>query len=212
MEEFLNAQEWRYATKKYDASKKVSEADIEMLMEAVQLSVSSIGLQPYKVFIIESEAMRNELKAAAFGNNANLFADASHIFIFASVVNLGQDYVDSYMDNVGTVRNLSKEDLIGFSDYVSGYVGGLTNEQKNIWTAKQAYIALGNLINAAALMHIDTTPMEGVDMEKVNKILELDKLGLTASVVATVGYRHSEDATQHFKKVRKPKQELFKTI
>jgi len=212
MEQFINALNWRYATKKYDAGKKVSKQDLNYLKKAVQLSVSSIGLQPYKVIIIENEDMRNRLKAGASGNNANLFADASHIFIFANETDFGQKHINSAIENMATVRNQNPDDLKGFNDYISGYVNSLSREVRDTWTAKQTYIALGNLLSAAALLKIDATPMEGFDAAKINEILGLDAQGLNAALVATVGYRHADDATQNNVKVRKPEQELFITL
>jgi nitroreductase len=212
MTNYIDSLKWRYATKKYDTSKKVSVEDIEKLKEAVRYSVSSVGLQPYKVFIVESKELRDKLATAAGGNNKNIFADASHLFIFANELNVGPQHVDKYMDNVVAQREVPKEAISGFSDYINGFLNSLTEEQKNIWTAKQAYIALSTLINSAALLKIDATPMEGFDAAGINEILGLDKLGLNAAVVAAIGYRHEEDAQQHAKKVRKPNNELFVTL
>jgi nitroreductase len=212
MNNYLEALEWRYATKKYDTTKKVSAQDIETLKKAVRLSVSSIGLQPYKVFIIENPDVRAKLVEGVSGNNKVLLNDASHLFVFANILNIGDKDVADYIDNMSSIRGVSKENLTGFNDYISGYINSLTEEQKNIWTSKQTYIALATLINTAALLKIDTTPMEGFDPAKVNEILGLDKLGLNASVIATVGYRHDEDAAQHAKKVRKQNEELFITL
>jgi nitroreductase len=212
MTDFINSLNWRYAVKKYDASKKVSAQDLEQLKEAVKLSVSSVGLQPYKIIIVESQEAKEQLAEAASGNNKNIFNEASHLFIFANELNPGAEQVEKYMNNVSAQRGLPKDALTGFSDYINGYLGTLTEDQKNIWTAKQTYIALSNLINAAALLKIDTTPMEGFDAAKVNHILKLDEEGLNAAVIASIGYRHDEDANQHLKKVRKPNEELFITI
>jgi nitroreductase len=212
MSNYIESLNWRYATKKYDASKKVSKEDLETLKDAVRLSVSSIGLQPYKVFIVETDEMRSKLKAAAGGNNQNLIADASHLFIFANEVNVGDKHVEDYVNNISQTREIPVENLKGFSDYITGYLGTLTEEQKNAWTVKQSYIALSTLVNTAAHLKIDTTAMEGFNAEEFNKILGFDKLGLNTAVIAAVGYRHEEDANQHLKKVRKPKEELFTTI
>ncbi|MFD2603796.1 NAD(P)H-dependent oxidoreductase [Flavobacterium suzhouense] len=212
MSNYIESLNWRYATKKYDSTKKVSDEDIENLKEAIRLSVSSIGLQPYKVFIVESDEMKNKLKAAAGGNNQNLIADASHLFIFANEVNVGDKHVENYVNNISQTRDIPVENLKGFSDYISSYVNSLTEEQKNAWTMKQSYIALSTLVNAAAHLKIDTTAMEGFNAQEFNAILGLDELGLNTAVIAAVGYRHEEDANQHLKKVRKSKEELFATI
>lgn len=212
MTNYIDRLNWRYATKKYDSTKKVSGNDLAELKEAVRLSVSSVGLQPYTIFIIESQEAKQQLAEAASGNNKNIFADASHLFVFANAVKVDDAYVDNFIGNVAEQRQVAKESLNGFSDYIKGFLNTLTEEQKDIWTAKQAYIAQANLINSAAVLGVDTTPMEGFDTKKVNDILGLENKDLTAAVIVAVGYRHENDAQQHLKKVRKPTQELFVTV
>lgn len=210
MSNFVENQNWRYATKQFDASKKISDADLNTLKEAVRLSASSYGLQPYKVVIVENPEIREQLKAAAWGQGQ--VTDASHLFIFANDLNLDAGSVDKYISNISEVRGVPTEALGGFSDMMKNVIANLSADAKHIWTAKQTYLALGNLLNAAAELKIDATPMEGYNAAKFNEILGFDKLGLNASVIATVGYRHNDDNSQHFKKVRKSHEELFITI
>jgi nitroreductase len=212
MTDFINSLKWRYAVKKYDASKTVSAQDLEQLKEAVRLSVSSVGLQPYNIIIVENPEVKTKLAEGVSGNNKNLVADASHVFVFANQVNVGAEQVQAYADNIIAERELPKEAVSGLQDYINGFLASLTEEERNIWTVKQAYIALSTLVNSAAVLKIDTTPMEGFDAAAVNKILGLDQKGLNAAVMATIGYRHEEDRNQYLKKVRKPKDELFITI
>lgn len=210
MENYIESLNWRYATKKYDPSKKVSAQDLETLKEAVQLSVSSMGLQPYKVLIIENPEVRQKLKAA--GYNQDGITESSQLFVFAYEKNVSEKHVDAYMDNISKVREIEKESLKPFEDTINGFINNQTEEGKNAWAAKQTYIALSTLINTAALLKIDATPMEGFNAQQFDEILGLDKLGLSTAVIAAVGYRHEEDGFQHFKKVRKPQNELFITI
>lgn len=210
MTNFIENQKWRYATKKFDATKKVSASDLDTLKEAIQLSTSSYGLQLYKVFIIENPEVRAQLQPASWGQSQ--IVDASHLLVFANIVDVKESDIDAYVQNIADTRGLSVEDLKGYSDFMKSKIVPLPVEQKAIWTSKQTYLALGNLLNAAAELKIDVTPMEGFEPEKYNEILGLNALGLNASLVAAVGYRHEEDATQHYVKVRKPKQELFITI
>lgn len=211
MNTFLENQNWRYATKKFDAAKKISAEDLNILKEAIQLSTSSYGLQPYKVIIVENPEIREQLKP--FSWNQTQITEASHLFVFTNFVDVKESDITDYLNNIAVTRGLKVEDLKGYSDMMNAnVVSGLTLEQKSIWTAKQTYLALGNLINVAAELKIDVTPMEGFQPEKYNEILGLDKLGLNASLVATIGYRHEEDASQHYPKVRKPMNELFVTI
>jgi nitroreductase len=210
MSTFIDSQKWRYATKKFDTTKKVSDSDIEILKEAIQLSTSSYGLQPYKVLIIENPAVREELKHASWGQTQ--VTEASHLFVFTAIDAIDDNYIDGYIKNMADTREIALEHLSGFGDFMKSKITNLPQDVKNVWTAKQTYLALGNLLNAAADLKIDVTPMEGFEPEKYGEILGLDAKGLKATLVATVGYRSEEDATQHGAKVRKPITELFETI
>ena len=210
MSTFLENQNWRYATKKFDATKKITDADLAFLKEAIRLSTSSYGLQPYKVFIIENPELRAKLVGASYGQAQ--VADASHLLVFANELNFGAAGIDQFATTICKTRELPLEAIQGYVDYMKGNITGLPEDVRNIWTAKQTYLALGNLLNAAAELHIDVSPMEGFIPEQVNEILGLDKLGLNATLLAPIGYRHTEDATQHYKKVRKSNEELFITL
>ncbi len=207
MGDFITNQKWRYATKKFDASKKISIEDFETLKEAIQLSTSSYGLQPYKILIIENPEVRAQIQPAAWGQTQ--IVDASHLLVFANVTNFGETEIDNYINLMAETRGISVESVKGYADFMKMKITGLPEEQRNIWTSKQTYLALANLMNAAAELKIDVTPMEGFEPEKVNEILGLPAKGLNASLLATIGYRHEDDATQHYAKVRKPINELF---
>ena len=207
MSNFIINQKWRYATKKFDASKKISNEDFETLKEAIQLSTSSYGLQPYKIFIIENPEIRAQIQPAAWGQTQ--IVDASYLLVFANITNFGETEIDNYINLMSETRGISVESVKGYADFMKMKITGLPEEQRNIWTSKQTYLALANLMNAAAEIKIDVTPMEGFEPEKVNEILGLPAKGLNASLLATIGYRHEDDATQHYAKVRKPINELF---
>ena len=201
---------WRYATKKFDPTKKIAEQDIELLKEAIQLSASSYGLQPYKVLIISDPEIKAKLKVTA--NGQAQLEDASHVVVFANLSDLSEKHVASYIDNISRTRGLEIQQLEGFSSLMNSVVGGLSEDAREVWAAKQTYIALGNLLSAAADLKIDSCPMEGFDADKFAEILNLKQLNLTPSVIAPIGYRSTEDTTQHYGKVRKPEEELFITI
>jgi nitroreductase len=210
MNTFLENQNWRYATKKFDATKKISNQDLETLKEAIQLSASSYGLQPYKVLIIENPEIRTKLQPFSWGQSQ--IVEASHLFVFTNLIDIQNNHIDEYITNVAMTRGMDVQDLKQYSDFMKSKLVPLPSEAKSTWTSKQTYLAMGNLLNAAAELKIDVTPIEGFEPEKYNDILGLDKLGLNASLVASIGYRHEEDATQHFPKVRKSINELFITI
>ncbi|AWG22158.1 NAD(P)H-dependent oxidoreductase [Flavobacterium faecale] len=210
MNTFLENQNWRYATKKFDATKKISNEDLEFLKEAIRLSSSSYGLQPYKVFIIENPEIRAKIQPVAWGQSQ--IVEASHLLVFANVTSLSDEDIDGYVENIAATRDLPLDAVTGYGNLMKANLLGLPADAKNIWSAKQVYLAMGNLLNAAAEKQIDVTPMEGFLPEKVNEILGFDALGLNTTLIATVGYRHTEDATQHYKKVRKSNEELFITL
>ena len=169
-----------------------------------------MGLQPYRILIIENREVREKLKAASYGKDGII--DASHLFVFATEKNVGTAHISAYINNISKVREVEKESLKPFEGMMQGFLNNRTEDFKNTWAEKQVYIALSTLINAAAMLKIDATPMEGFNPALFDEILGLDRLGLTATVIAPVGYRHSEDSFQHLKKVRKPHEELFITI
>ncbi|MES2238964.1 MAG: NAD(P)H-dependent oxidoreductase [Bacteroidota bacterium] len=210
MSKFLEHQNWRYATKKFDATKIISKEDLNILKEAIRLSSSSYGLQPYKVIIVENPELRAKIQPAAWGQSQ--IVEASHLIIFANETELNEEDIDNYIANISETRNIPVDSLAGYAGFMKSKILTLPEDLKNIWTAKQTYLALGNLLNAAAELKIDVTPMEGFVPEEVNEILGLEKLGLNTSLIATLGYRHEEDATQHYKKVRKSQDELFITL
>lgn len=210
MSTFIENQNWRYATKKFDATKKISAEDLKILKEAIRLSASSYGLQPYKVLLIENPEVRKQLQPVSWGQSQ--IVDASHLFVFANLTNVEASDIDEYMENTAKTRNIPLEALTGYADFMKSKITPLSLADKRNWTSKQTYIALGNLLAAAADLKIDATPMEGFESEKYNEILGLDKLGLNASLVVPVGYRHEEDTYQHLSKVRKSTEELFVTI
>lgn len=210
MNSFIESQNWRYATKKFDATQKISPSHLDMLKEAIRLSASSLGLQPYKVLIVENPDLRAQLQSAAYGQTQ--VVDASHLFVFASEHQVGQTEIDNYMSNMAVTRGVSADALDGFRAMVENSVNNLDEKTKENWTAKQVYLALGNLLNAAADLRIDVTPMEGFNPQTVDAILGLSDLGLHAVILAPVGYRHEEDNLQHLIKVRKNQNELFITL
>jgi nitroreductase len=210
MNTFLDNQNWRYATKKFDANKIVSQENINFLKEAIRLSTSSYGLQAYTILIIEDHEIRARLQPASWGQSQ--VVDASHLIVFANYTKISNDDIDAYMKTIATTRNVSIDSISGYGDYMKGAISKKTSEEINIWNQKQTYLALGNLLAAAAEIKVDVTPMEGFVPELYNEILGLDKLSLNASLVAAIGYRSEEDTTQHNKKVRKSNEDLFITI
>jgi nitroreductase len=210
MNNILEHRTWRYATKKFDASKKISHQDLETLLEATRLSASSYGLQPYHVFVITNPEIREKLKPVSW--NQTQITDASHLIVFAHATDFGEELVDDFITNLSDTRDIPLDGLNGYAEMMKSNLLGLPTDVKASWAGKQVYIALGNALQAAAELQIDTCPMEGFQPEEYNKILGLTDKNLNAAVVLAVGYRSQEDETQHLPKVRKSKEELFTHI
>jgi nitroreductase len=207
MQPIIEALNWRYATKQYDQSKKLTETQLNMLMEAVRLAPSSFGLQPWKAFVVHSADVRTKLRAAAW--NQSPITEASHFVVFAVPTNLGDDDVSHFIETVAAVRGVPVESLKEYADMIRGAITRLTPEARVQWAARQAYLALGVLLSTAAVEKIDATPMEGFDPKQFDEILGLTDKNYTSVVVATLGFRSSEDAYAHLAKVRFPKEEII---
>lgn len=186
--ETLNA---RYATKQFDTTKKISDADWNALSESLRLSPSSYGLQPWKFIVVKNPAIRKELRAASW--NQGQIEDASHLVVFTTLKNVDAAYVRKYIESIAQARGTTVEALKGYEDMM---VGGVVNGGMDqlAWTQKQSYIAMGFLGLSAALLGIDATMMEGLNPKEYDRILGLDSTGYTTVAAVALGYRHADDA------------------
>ena len=203
----INNLKWRYATKLFNPAKKISKENLNLIMEAIQLSPSSYGLQLYKIQIIEDLELRKQLKSASFGQRQ--ITDASQLVVFCNYVEVKEKHIDEYFTLKSTTEQVDISDFKQYSDFVKADVMNKAKTEKEKWTTNQTYLALGNLLNICAELKIDACPMEGFENDKYNEILGLSKLGLNASVIATIGYRSQDDKAQYLNKVRKSIQNLF---
>jgi len=198
-EHLLNNLKWRYAVKKFDATRKIEAHFWKSLEQAAIHAPSSFGLQPWKFVVVEDASLRERLRAASF--NQPQITDASHLVIFARRTKLGQQEVDQYIDQIAAVRGSEKSALADFRNTMMGF-SQRPGFDVNAWAGKQVYIALGVFLTSAAMLGIDSCPMEGFDPAQYDQILGLTEQGLAAQVVATVGYRASDDPFASMKKVR----------
>jgi nitroreductase len=194
----LNQLNWRYATKKFDPTKKVSAEDWNTLEQALILSASSYGLQPWHFVVITSQAVKDSLVAASWGQQQ--VAQASHVVVFSVKKGVDAAWVDKYIQRISEVRGVPAEKLSGYRDMMIGSITKAGPEGVDVWSTKQVYIALGNLLTSAAMLGIDACPMEGIMQAKYDEILGLPAKGYAAVCVATVGYRAADDKVG--KKVR----------
>ncbi len=204
--ELIEKLNWRYATKRMNGT-KVPQIKVDNILEAIRLTPTSYGLQPFKVIVIDNQ----ELKEKIFNDACQQpqIKEASHILVFAANKKVTEKQVDEYMELIATARGISLNDLSGFRSMLNGVIAG-TAEQNFVWTARQAYIAFGVGIAAAALEEVDATPMEGFSADVLNKILELEEQNLSAVTILTLGYRdEANDYLAKAPKVRKNKEKLF---
>jgi nitroreductase len=209
--QLLDQLNWRYATKQYDPQRKISAADWAALEEALVLSPSSFGLQPWTFLVVDDPALRAKLMLASFGQPQ--IADASHLVVFATKVNTDEGYVDAFVRRTAEVRGTTPEALAGFRGVmVRSVVQGMNESERRVWAANQAYIALGNLITSAALLGIDATPMEGIEKTRYDDLLGLKPRGLATVVVATLGYRAAADKYASLPKVRFTREQVLQHV
>lgn len=202
----LEALQWRYATKRFDADKVVAAEDLDVLKQAVNLTATSFGLQHFRLLVIEDAELKTRLRAASYDQPQ--LTEASHIFVLAAKTDMSPEYVDDFIQRTAAARGLSPADLEGYGAYIKGTLASKEASFIQEWNQRQAYIALGTLLATAAELRVDSCPMEGFEVEKYDEILGLTQRGLTATVVAPVGYRSAEDQTAGAAKVRLPLAEM----
>ena len=210
-EELLERLNWRYATKQFDPSRTIPAQDWAALEEALRLSPSSGGLQPWKFIVITDPAMRRRLLPASYGQPQ--ITNASHLVVFAAKKNFSEADVDAFISHAAATRGVSIESLAPFRNMlVGGIVKSMDEAGRDAWARNQAYIALGNLLTSSALLGIDACPMEGFDRAQYDEILGLSKQGFASAVIATLGYRTASDQYAATPKVRFPKEQIFANI
>ncbi len=202
----LQSLNWRYATKKFDANRSLTDAQINQLLEAGNLAASSYGLQPYKLVVIQNQNLQDQLVAHSY--NQHQVADASHVIVIAVRTDVDANYISAFSARMEQERGLDAGMLDPYKGMMLGTIGQLSQEDLYQWAAKQAYIVLGTMISAAAQMEIDSCPMEGFVPDQYDQLLDLESKNLRSVLVLPVGYRSEDDAAQHQKKIRMPLEEI----
>ena len=206
----LDDLKWRYATKLFDKEKKVTESDLNSILEAVRYSASSYGLQLYKVLVVENPELREKLRTVSW--NQPQITDASQLIVFCNYADVKEEHINEYLQRIASTRGIAVADLNGYGDMMKSALLSRPADALANWTARQTYIGLGTLLAASAELKIDACPMEGFDVEQYNEILGLKEQGLSAAVIATIGYRSDKDELQHAAKVRRPFTDMFQRI
>lgn len=197
----IDSLKWRYAVKKFDTNKDLSEIQIETLKEAFNLTATSYGLQPLKLVIIKNKKIQEKL--LPFSWNQQQILQASHLLVICIKDNYTTKEVENYFNLVQKIRNTPDEVINPFKKFLTAEIAKKTQEELYVSNKNQAYIALGNLLTVCALQEIDSCPMEGFTPDKYDEILDLTKNNLKSVLVLPVGFRASDDYMKDLTKVRK---------
>ena len=211
MSELISALKWRYAAKKMDSSKAVPEEKLELILEAIRLTATSSGLQPFEVIVVTNPELRQQIREHAW--NQPQITEGSHLLVFAAWDNYTAERINRMFDLVNDERGFRDE---GWENYRQRLLASYPNrdaEQNFEHAARQAYIALGTALVAAAEQKVDSTPMEGFDPDKIDQILGLRERGLRSVLLLPLGYRAAEgDWLVNLKKVRRPRSEFVSEV
>lgn len=192
---------WRYAVKRFDPTRKILADDWRALEEALVLTPSSYGLQPWKFFVISDQGLKGQLVPISW--NQRQLADCSHVVVFAIKKDLVAADIDRYLARMAEIRGLAVEQLAGFRKLlISSFAPPPEEFNVNEWAVRQVYIALGNFMTSAAVLGIDTCPMEGIEPTKYDELLGLGDRGYATAVVCVAGYRAADDKYAGLPKVR----------
>ncbi len=203
----IKSLEWRYATKKFDESKFLSETQVHILKEAFNLTATSYGLQPVKMVVLHDKNIQQQLVEHSW--NQQQIVQASHVLVLCIQDKMTDTDVEAYFSLIKKIRNTPDEILNPFKSYLKDDISNKTEDQLVPWMKNQAYIALGNLMTVAAIEHIDACPMEGFNPEKYDEILDLKQYNLKSALVLPVGFRAEDDYMKDLKKVRKKTQDVI---
>lgn len=197
----FNQLNWRYACKKFDPTKKIRESDWNILAESLRLSASSYGLQPWKFIVVQDPALRQQLLPLSWGQTP--VTDSSHFVVLTYKEKMDEAHIEKFIQSTAKTRGLDPAGLEGYKKVMIGdLIKGPRSETIQCWAQKQTYIAMGTLLTTAAMMEIDTLPMEGLDPAGYDKVLNLTGTGWKTVAAVACGYRAADDKYQHAKKVR----------
>jgi len=207
MNNILEALEWRYAVKKFDDKASLTEQQILEVKKVFNLSASSYGLQPYKMIIVQNPELKEKLVAASFGQQQ--ISQSSAILVFTVRTDFGMDYIDQYFEDMSTKRQIPLENLEGYKNFMKGSFANKSQEEIRSWSVNQVYLTMGHMLASLAAMKIDACPMEGLDPNAYDKILDLEAKQLKTIIAMPIGVRATDDATASALKVRKDLSEII---
>jgi nitroreductase / dihydropteridine reductase len=198
---------WRYATKKFDPTRELSEAKLNTLKESFNLTASSYGLQPIKMVVVKDGAMKEKLVSATF--NQTKVAEASHLLVLCSETQISPNYIKDHFSRVQQTRNTEREILEPFENALLDTFAKMDRDAIIQWMDNQVFLAMGNLLTVCALEQIDACPIEGFRPEAYEELLQLKSYGLRPVLLLAVGYRAVDDMFSGMEKVRRGVEEVF---
>ncbi len=199
--EIIKNLQWRYATKKFDPNKKLSDDQVTVLKAAFNLTATSYGLQPLRMLVISDDKIKEQLPPITMKQLQ--VRDASHVLVFCVEETISQQFVRDHFNRVEEIRNTDRKILDDYEDYLLDYFSNKNEAEIRDWITKQAYLAMGNLLTVCAAEGIDSCPMEGFEPDKYDELLQLKDLGLRSVLVMPVGFRAEDDMFASMKKVRR---------
>lgn len=199
-ESLLQRLSWRYAVQKFDAARRIDDATWHALEQSLRLAPSSFGLQPWKFAVVTAPHTKQQLAEASYGQRQPV--DCSHYVVFAARRGIGVADIDRYLAEIARTRSQPVESLAAFRASMLAVVAAATPEELDAWTARQAHVAIGFFLGAAAMLHVDTCPLEGIDKPAYDRILGFDRTGHAAVAAVAAGYRAANDPFATLKKVR----------
>lgn len=205
--DLLESLNFRYATKKFDAARRIPDEEWEVLEQALVLAPSSFGLQPWRFLVINDAGLRERLRKHSWGQAQ--ITDASKLIVFTTRTDMTEPDVDRFMNRLAAVQERDPATLDGYRNVVVSFAAAMNREARHAWNARQTYIALGQFMTAAAVIGIDTCPIEGFDPAGYDEVLELADSGYTTTVVCAAGYRSPDDKHAATPKARFPREELI---
>ncbi|MDB9903600.1 NAD(P)H-dependent oxidoreductase [Flavobacteriaceae bacterium] len=201
MNNILDALEWRYAVKKFDDKASLTEQQILEVKKVFNLSASSYGLQPYKMIVVQNPELKEKLVPASFGQQQ--ISQSAAILVFAVRTDFGMDYIDQFFKDMSTKRQIPLENLEGYKNFIKGSFANKSEDEISSWATKQVYLTMGHMLASLAALQIDACPMEGLDPQAYDKILDLDAKQLKTIIAMPIGVRAPDDASATALKVRK---------
>lgn len=209
-DQLLSVLRWRYATKQFDPSRKIPAAVWDSLEQSLVLTPSSFGLQPWKFLVVRDPAVRAKLQPESW--NQPQVTEASHFVVLTARTDLGSHDIDTWIARMAEVQGKEPGDLAPLKGMIAGFAETMSSEARHAWNTRQVYIALGQLMTAAAVLGIDTCPMEGISAAAYDRILGLENSGYATAVACALGYRSEDDKYAAAPKARFARESVIQHI